>query len=473
MPPLALTNALIARNGYRLVLVALLQTLAPPLVAIVSLYGLIMAYGVHPAAYFDAMAVLVLLLMLLMPYPAHDPRAGVLMDKGPLVTAVLVRWGVLLAALLAIAYVTKFSGQYSRRVVLTWAALTPLLLVASSLGLQSMMRRAICDPEGARRAVLVGCNDSSRRLAARLRASSEYCMNVLGYFDDRDEARLELQGGDRLLGNLSELVSWVQRNNIEVIFVCLPMGRAQRLAEVLHQLSDTTASIYYAPDLYVYDLVHARTIFIQGVPVVSMRETPIYGVSGVTKRLMDVVLSTLLLLLLAPLLLGVALVVKLTSPGPVIFAQRRYGLNGEEIVVYKFRTMRVTEDGAEIIQASRHDPRITPPGAFLRRYSLDELPQLVNVLQGRMSLVGPRPHAVAHNEMYRKLIRGYMIRHKVRPGITGLAQVNGLRGETKSLEDMEARVRQDLEYLRRWSVALDLRILVRTAFRVWNDRAAY
>jgi putative colanic acid biosynthesis UDP-glucose lipid carrier transferase len=170
---------------------------------------------------------------------------------------------------------------------------------------------------------------------------------------------------------------------------------------------------------------------------------------------------------------AIAALIKATSPGPVFFKQRRYGLNGEEIVVYKFRTMRVTEDGAEITQASREDPRITPAGRFLRKYSLDELPQLINVLQGRMSLVGPRPHAVAHNEMYRKLINGYMVRHKVLPGITGLAQVNGLRGETKTLEQMEARVRCDLEYLRNWSVGLDLRILAKTALRVWNDSAAF
>jgi putative colanic acid biosynthesis UDP-glucose lipid carrier transferase len=473
MPPLALTNALIARKSYRLVAVALLQTLVPPLVAVGSLYFLIGIWGVHPAVYFDAMAVLVLLLMLLMPYPAHDARAGLLMDKAPLIAAVLTRWALLLAALLAVAYLTKFSALYSRRVVLTWAAVTPALLVGTALALQGMMRRALCDPEVARRAVIVGYNDASRALATRLRASREHCVSVLGFFDDRTESRSEQAAGERVLGRLPDLAGWVQRHNVEVIFLSLPVGHGQRVGEVLDDLRDTTASIYYAPDLYLYDLIHARPAFIHGVPVVAMCETPIYGLRGMAKRLMDVLLSGSALIVLAPLLLGIALVIRLTSPGPVIFAQRRYGLNGEEIVVYKFRTMRVTEDGREIVQASRDDPRITAPGRLLRKYSLDELPQLVNVMQGRMSLVGPRPHAVAHNEMYRKLISGYMIRHKVLPGITGLAQVNGLRGETRNLEDMEARVRMDLEYLRNWSVGLDLRILARTAFRVWNDRAAY
>jgi len=180
-----------------------------------------------------------------------------------------------------------------------------------------------------------------------------------------------------------------------------------------------------------------------------------------------------MLLAVAPIMLATALLVRLTSPGPIIFKQRRYGLNGEEILIYKFRTMTVVEDGPDIAQATKSDARFTPVGRFLRRYSIDELPQLINVLQGRMSLVGPRPHAVAHNELYRKLIKGYMIRHKVLPGITGLAQVNGLRGETRTLEQMEARVRYDLEYLRSWSIELDLEILARTAMRVLNDSQAF
>ena len=168
-----------------------------------------------------------------------------------------------------------------------------------------------------------------------------------------------------------------------------------------------------------------------------------------------------------------ALLVKLTSSGPVIFRQRRYGLDGQIIDVYKFRTMKVTEDGPIVQQATRDDERVTGIGRWLRRYSIDELPQLLNVLQGTMSLVGPRPHAVAHNEQYRRLIKGYMVRHKVPPGITGLAQVNGCRGETSRLEDMERRIEYDLDYLRHWSPTLDLRILMLTIVRVFGDRKAY
>jgi putative colanic acid biosynthesis UDP-glucose lipid carrier transferase len=204
-----------------------------------------------------------------------------------------------------------------------------------------------------------------------------------------------------------------------------------------------------------------------------MCETPFYGYRGVTKRLTDIGFSALILLLTLPLFVAIAVLVKASSPGPVIFKQRRYGLDGREIAVYKFRTMRVTEDGAQIRQASKLDTRITRVGRILRRSSLDEIPQLINVLQGRMSLVGPRPHAVAHNEEYRKLIKGYMVRHKVLPGITGLAQVNGCRGETAQLEDMEARVNYDLDYLRHWSPMLDIKIILLTVVKIFRDDKAY
>lgn len=186
------------------------------------------------------------------------------------------------------------------------------------------------------------------------------------------------------------------------------------------------------------------------------------GLNSMIKRTSDIVLGLAILLMLVPVMLAIAVAVRATSPGPVIFRQRRYGLYGEEIIVYKFRSMTATDDGKTIVQASKNDSRVTPIGAFLRRSSLDELPQFINVLQGRMSIVGPRPHAVAHNEQYRKLIKGYMLRHKVKPGITGWAQVNGMRGETQTLEKMEARIQYDLDYLRNWSLWLDLWIILKT-----------
>jgi putative colanic acid biosynthesis UDP-glucose lipid carrier transferase len=216
------------------------------------------------------------------------------------------------------------------------------------------------------------------------------------------------------------------------------------------------------PDVFGISIIQGRLQDMRGVPVVGICETPFTGTNDLLKRTSDIVLAALITLALVPVMAVIAAAVRISSPGPVIFRQRRYGLYGEEIIVYKFRSMTVAEDGAQVVQAKKNDQRVTRIGAFLRRSSLDELPQFINVLQGRMSIVGPRPHAVAHNEQYRKLIKGYMLRHKVKPGITGWAQVNGLRGETETLDKMEARIRYDLDYLRNWSLWMDLWIVVRT-----------
>jgi len=221
------------------------------------------------------------------------------------------------------------------------------------------------------------------------------------------------------------------------------------------------------------DIIQARVDTMVGMPVVAVCESPFHGTTGVIKRLSDLCVAAAAVLVFSPVMLAVAAAIRLTMPGPVLFKQRRYGLDGQEIVVWKFRTMKVQEDGANIRQATKDDDRITPLGRFLRRSSLDELPQFFNVLQGKMSVVGPRPHAVAHNEMYRKLIKGYMIRHKVKPGITGLAQISGARGETDTLDKMEARIQYDLEYLRNWSLRLDLWIIYRTVLDAFRDPNAY
>ena len=265
----------------------------------------------------------------------------------------------------------------------------------------------------------------------------------------------------------------MRENSVDVVFITLPLRNIQRVAELLEEIHDTTASIYFVPDIFVFDLIQCRTDDIDGVPVIALCETPYYGTSALIKRTSDIAISAAVLLLSFPVFLLVALSIKLTSPGSVIFKQRRYGLDGREIVVYKFRTMTVSEDSDVVRQATKDDDRVTPVGAILRKYSLDELPQFINVLQGRMSVVGPRPHAVAHNEEYRRLIKGYMIRHKVNPGITGLAQIQGFRGETTSVEDMRHRVECDLEYLRNWSLMLDFRIILKTLTVIWSDKMAY
>jgi len=298
-------------------------------------------------------------------------------------------------------------------------------------------------------------------------------MKIAGFFDDRSVERLANGGSLPLLGKLQELPGYVDQNNIDVIFMVLPIRNIKRVTDILDQLHDTTASIYFVPDVFVFDLIQCRTSDIDGLPIVALCETPFQGTQGAIKAFSDYAIALMVLFLTSPIMILIALAVKMTSSGSVIFKQRRYGLDGREIVIYKFRTMTVSEDADHVRQVTRDDDRVTRIGAFLRKYSLDELPQFINVLQGRMSVVGPRPHAIAHNEEYRPLIKGYMMRHKVNPGITGLAQVLGYRGETRTVEAMQKRVECDLEYLRNWSLTLDLRIMLRTVRVIFNDKTAF
>ena len=276
-----------------------------------------------------------------------------------------------------------------------------------------------------------------------------------------------------MIGNLETLVKHAHEGRIDMVYIALPMRAETRVRELIAKLSDTTVSVYLVPDFFMFDLLHASWGNVGDLPVVSISETPFYGVDGFVKRMEDIILASLFLMLVAIPMVFIAIGVKLSSPGPLFFRQRRYGLRGNEIEVWKFRTMSVMEDDDNVIQAKKDDPRVTRFGAFLRRTSLDELPQLINVLQGNMSLVGPRPHAVAHNEFYRKQVDRYMLRHKVKPGITGLAQVNGWRGETDSLDKMQKRIEFDLAYIQNWSLWLDLQIIFRTMFLVFSDKSAY
>lgn len=382
-----------------------------------------------------------------------------------------VGWGAVVGILLFLGYATKLSYRYSDEVILTWMIVTPFALITSHF----VVHKIITDlrKKGmVRSAVIVGANNVGMQLQERVAEFPYLLIDLRGYFDDRDASRIK---GVTLpvLGPVSEVGDYVRKNNIQMIFVSLPMATQPRICTLLDDLHDTTASIYFLPDVYIFDMMQARFDNVGGVPVVAICESPLSGVDTVVKNFSDIVLASLILILISPILLGIVLAIKLTSPGPAIFRQRRYGLNGESFIVYKFRSMTVCEDGADIVQAQKNDQRTTKVGAFLRRTSLDELPQFINVLQGRMSIVGPRPHAVAHNEMYRKLIKGYMLRHKVKPGITGWAQVNGCRGETQELDKMKERIEFDLDYLQNWSIWLDLWIIMRTVWVVLRRDNAY
>jgi Undecaprenyl-phosphate glucose phosphotransferase len=462
------------RETMPLAVVSALEAIAPAAIATSSLYIISIIQQVEFSPYFVALAALTALLSLLLLRPHKDQTF--VSTIGPLSRGMrlLLRWLALLGLLLAIGYATKFSSEYARRAILPWAFVTPVLIWTAELLLADLVRRLYLSEYNMRTAVIAGFNEAGAALAQRLSDHPELGIQMLGFFDDRGPARLGLEESWSHLGRLADMAEYVRTYNIDVVFIALPIRQIQRMMAQMDDLRNSTASLYYVPDIFVFDLIQSRTAEFMGIPVVAMCETPFHGFRGAIKRALDVAMTLAILTLIFPLLLTIAILIKLTSPGPVIFKQRRYGLDGKEILVYKFRSMTVTEDGPTIKQATKDDQRITSIGRILRRYSLDELPQLFNVLEGKMSLVGPRPHAVAHNEQYRQVIKGYMIRHKVLPGITGLAQINGCRGETEKLEQMESRVKYDLDYLRHWTPLLDIKIILKTALSLIRpDSRAY
>lgn len=381
---------------------------------------------------------------------------------------ILLEWAAVVCILLLAGFAFKVTEKFSRATMLTWFAITPFALYAAHAA-RLRARWLIANSDYGPTYLIIGANSVGFELFGRLPRKG-----FLGFFDFRSVDRLpDTIDPAHLVGHCKDVADFARAHGVTSIYIALPLSNVPRIGEMVRELRDTTASIYFVPDVFAFDLIQGRLVEINGMPAISVCDTPFHGMDAVMKRVTDLVLATFALLLLAPLMMLLALAVKATSPGPVLFRQRRYGLNGEEILVYKFRSMRVMENGATVTQATKGDSRVTPLGRILRSTSLDELPQLINVLEGKMSVVGPRPHAVAHNEQYRKLISGYMIRHKVRPGITGWAQVNGLRGETETVDKMRERVRFDLEYLSHWSPWMDIKIICKTLWVIARDKNAY
>jgi len=449
----------------------LVQHAAAPLATGLTLYLLCRIYGVGFNSYYLALLLLSMMFVALCVRSGLPGNATIRLFSGHVGT-IVTGWLIVIGLLALCGFVTKTSAMYSRLVLISWFVLTPVAILFMQWATQELLVK-LMNGSNRRRVVMVGVNRVSRRLAANMVDDGQLGLQFDGFFEDRGTERIGEVTEGKLLGQLKDLPAYVKRERIDAIYIALPIGHLERTQVLLDEIQDTTVSVYYVPDIFVFDLIQSRIDEINGIPVFALLETPFYGYNGTLKRLFDLVTATVILALITPLLLAIALGVKLSSPGPALFKQRRYGLAGEQIKVYKFRTMTVAEDGDTIKQAEKDDERFTPFGAWLRRHSLDELPQFFNVIQGRMSIVGPRPHAVAHNETYRKLIKGYMLRHKVLPGITGWAQVNGCRGETREVEEMENRIRLDLEYLRKWSLAMDIKIILRTMGVVFHDNEAH
>lgn len=377
---------------------------------------------------------------------------------------VVSSWAASVGALLFVAFLAKASAEYSRVATIAWTAATPVLLILLRVLLRRVLRELRARGLNTRTVAIAGSTENGERLARTIARDVTSGLKIHGVYDDRNRRRSIPETVAPVAGTLDQLVEDARAGAVDIVYITLPLRAEHRITSLITRLADTTATVYIVPEFYAYDLLHARWGSIGDQPVVSIFDTPFNGVGGWLKRLEDLVLGTLILALIAAPMVLIAIAVKLDSRGPVFFRQRRYGLNGKPIHVWKFRSMTVCQDGPDVPQAKVGDARITRLGAFLRRSSLDELPQFFNVIAGDMSIVGPRPHAVAHNEIYRGKIKGYMLRHKVKPGITGWAQVNGWRGETDTMDKMERRIEHDLYYIHNWRLDWDLKIILLTIF---------
>ncbi|WP_193162909.1 undecaprenyl-phosphate glucose phosphotransferase [Microbulbifer hainanensis] len=386
-------------------------------------------------------------------------------------------WVAVCSVLLLVGYFAKLGADYSRLVIGCWFVTVLFVLCVWRFALRQLLFYLRARDWNTRSTVIVGATSSGGRLARDIISNPEIGIRIRGFYRaygaSEDRQGFEKETGLRCLGNTEAAINDARSGKLDLVYIALPMRDEDCIAEILTGLADSTVTVHVLPDFFVANMLHARLYQVGESNLLSVYDTPIEGLNSWLKRLEDLILSTVILLLLTPLMLFIAVGIRLSSPGPIIFRQRRYGLDGRQIEVWKFRSMTCQDNGNVVVQARRNDPRITPFGAFLRRTSLDELPQFLNVLQGSMSIVGPRPHAVAHNEQYRSLVSGYMLRHKVKPGITGWAQVNGWRGETDTLDKMNQRVKHDLHYIRNWSIFLDIRIVLLTIIKGFTGKNAY
>ncbi|MEX1199529.1 MAG: undecaprenyl-phosphate glucose phosphotransferase [Methylophaga sp.] len=447
-------------------LTSLLKHVIEPVVAVLTLVAVAAFYGDT----FNLKYTILCLLILVITYPGEWITSTVQRFARRLISS----WLIIVVLLLLLGYGTRTLKYFPQEIVVTWAILTPLMVLTFSIIIKMMVGSVQMVKSGNKKAIIIGANELGGTLASRMNADEFSMIEVVGFFDNQASLPVLRDAEVPLLGEMSDVAEYCKTHQIDNVYIALPMANQPRILQLLDDLRDTTVSIYFLPDLFLYDMIQARIDTVNGVPVVGVCETPFLGLNGLVKRISDIVLSSIILVLISPILLALAIGVKKSSPGPVLFKQYRYGLDGSKILVYKFRSMKVHKEEGFVKQASKDDDRITKFGQFIRKTSLDELPQFINVFQGRMSIVGPRPHAVSHNEEYRKLIKGYMVRHMVKPGITGWAQVNGFRGETQTLDKMENRIRYDIDYLRHWSLYLDLWIILRTVMVVFRgDENAY
>jgi Undecaprenyl-phosphate glucose phosphotransferase len=381
-------------------------------------------------------------------------------------------WSATMAVLLSMAWALKTTGSYSRVGAGTWFIAAGVLLTIDRLALRWLLGHIRIRGVDSRRVLVIGSTQAGQRIVAAARNSAWLGLDVLGYISTPyDQAEIT---GVPHLGELPDLAPIVSECAPDQIWIALPMRAEETIQKILQLTLDTPTTIRLVPDFFGYELINHHAAAVAGVPVITLRSSRVEGHAGLWKAVEDRSIALLLMAVLGPLMMLIALGVKLSSPGPAIYRQKRHGLGGKEFEVMKFRSMRVhSEIPGNITQAKRKDFRVTPFGRFLRASSLDELPQLINVLRGDMSIVGPRPHAVEHNHQFSERLRGYMQRHGVKPGMTGLAQIQGFRGETDTLEKMAKRVECDISYIKQWSIWLDIKIIIRTPLVLLRGKNAY
>ncbi len=448
-----------------------IQRALDPITAIAILVVLSFFYGIE----FDTPYILLAAISFLLILPLFS-TVGLYQSfrgryLGAEVPRIFLGWFMVFAIESVLGYSTQTLDLFSYPLLLSWVIVTPIALSLIHLSIRAFLHRLRAGGHNTRTAVIVGNNSLGQCLAEEIKISSYLGIELIGFFGDSTFTKKTSHYP--ILGEMHKAPNYVRQNKIDIVYIATQMGKDEGIGSLVEELQDTTASVYFIPSIFVFSLMRRQMQDLNGIPLIAGWDAPFSGVEVLLKRSVDVILASLILVLISPIMIAIAIAVKFSSPGPILFKQRRYGIKGQDIVVYKFRSMTVTEDGEQIIQVKRDDQRVTKIGAFLRKTSLDELPQFINVLQGSMSLVGPRPHAVAHNEQYRRIINCYMLRHQVKPGITGWAQINGYRGETDTLEKMRKRVEYDLQYIRDWSLLLDLQIILKTAFVFFDHKNAY
>jgi putative colanic acid biosysnthesis UDP-glucose lipid carrier transferase len=415
----------------------------------------------------EAAVIIFLLTMIVFPYAGvyRSWRHSSITDE-----IKTIAWSCFIVFVLFFLFIKFFYNfqYFIHKPLLYWITIWFVILLLERVFIRTFLRYYRLHGRNIKRVVIVGTGTAAEKIARWINENPWSGTRIEGIFNGTTKTGIEEHP---ILGSYEDVPEYVRQHRIDVVYIALPADHTYKMRWLLHELENSTTSVYLVPDIFLTDFIQgSNVLYIGSMPVLSLVDTPLCGFNVVLKRIEDIVYATLILILISPLMIIISILIKMTSLGPVIFKQWRYGLDGKPIMIWKFRTMSVCEDGYEFRPATHQDPRFTKIGAIIRKYSLDELPQFINVLQGDISIVGPRPHVISMVEEYRKQVNGSMLRHKVKPGITGFAQLYATRGEVDTFEKLQKRIDYDLQYLREWSLWLDTKIIIKTAFTLLDRR---